>query len=342
MTAATDNRKFTGDGSNLSRDAYGSEFNGPAKGGQFLKTGCLAGQLYNDTNNPPFVYDYVADGTMRAIGFVTLGADLTGLADNSRPIRVIAETGMLVDKNSGGGNALTNANMWGPVYGVDNQTCSALASDSPGGQVIGILTGFDKATGNPIVSVDGPTAAALAPFVGKATPTSRQARAVVTANQASLTTLITADGVTFAAGDVMLLVGQTTASQNGPWIAAAGAWQRPSWFTTQFGALADSNFEISEGTSWAHSTWKLTTQGNIVVGTTSLAFYPRIVKGSQALSGGAATISNLYILTGATCALVDTTAAAAVKGVITPGQGTGSLALTGTTTDTILWTVFNW
>ena len=40
--------------------------------------------------------------------------------------------------------------------------------------------------------------------------------------------------------------------------------------------------EVSEGTIFASSTWKLMTTGTSTVGTTSLAFYPRLQKGSVA------------------------------------------------------------
>lgn len=155
MSPATDNRSYTGDGTQLGRDVVGVEYNGPIKGGQSLKVGCLAGQLFTDTNNPPFLYDYVGDGTMRCVGFVTLGADATGQADNSRPTRAVAETGTLIDKNAGGGSAIGPADLFQLAYGVDNQTCSKLATDGP---VIGQITGIDRQTGNPVILIDPVTA----------------------------------------------------------------------------------------------------------------------------------------------------------------------------------------
>lgn len=54
-------------------------------------------------------------------------------------------------------------------------------------------------------------------------------QACATGNVA-LTGTQTIDGIALAAGDRVLLTGQTTASQNGPWVVAAGAWSRPTDF----------------------------------------------------------------------------------------------------------------
>jgi len=155
MTASTDNRAFTGDGSNLDRGRVASAWAGPVAASTILKTGCLAGQLYTDTANPPALVDYVADGSMRCVGFVTLGCDNSAGVLNARFAAVISETGCLVDKNAGGGNAIGPADVFSPIYGADNQTCSKLPADGP---LIGILTGIDRQTLQPVVLVDPLTA----------------------------------------------------------------------------------------------------------------------------------------------------------------------------------------
>lgn len=153
MSAALDNRKYTGTGTELTRDKFATSWNGPIAANVALYVGTVAGVLLSDTSNNPAFKPFVAGGTMRPMGFVTLGADNTvGAATlGALPIRVSSGTGMLIDKNAGGGNALTIANLFRPVYLADNQTCSALASD---GDIGGVLAGFDAFTGNPIVCVD--------------------------------------------------------------------------------------------------------------------------------------------------------------------------------------------
>lgn len=114
-------------------------------------------------------------------------------------------------------------------------------------------------------------------------------RGVQTANQA-LTGTPTVDGVTYVATDVILLTAQTTASQNGPWVVAAGAWSRPSWWaaaSTQKPAL----FFVMEGTTFHDTKWTTITDGAITVDTTSVTI-------SQDTSGGTYTNGNGISLTG--------------------------------------------
>lgn len=49
-------------------------------------------------------------------------------------------------------------------------------------------------------------------------------------NVASLSGLLVIDGYQTVAGDRVLLTAQSTASQNGVWVAASGAWTRPADF----------------------------------------------------------------------------------------------------------------
>ena len=111
----------------------------------------------------------------------------------------------------------------------------------------------------------------------------RAVRGVVTSNVASLAAFASVlggtiiDGVTYAAGQLVLLVGQTTATQNGPYIVgtvAAGAapLSRPAWFQT--GASIPAGFLLvsSEGQGSANTLWELATVAPITVDTTSLSW----------------------------------------------------------------------
>lgn len=343
MSAATDNRIWTGQGTELGRAEIAASYYGPIAANQSLWNGTIAGQKFSDLsgqsnpNNIP-VYSWVGDGSMQAIGIVKLGAGQGGdttFPQNGRPIHIQAQTANLVDKNAGGASAVGNQHRFRPAYGVDNQTCSALPTDGP---CIGMFNGMDPVSGNPVVLVDP----VIVAFFGESSPiiTDMHARLVAISNQ-TLTGAATIDGSAIATGDLVLCVAQSTASQNGLYVASStGAWTlAPQWVTGS--VVGGLRVYVSEGTAWAMSEWAVTTTGVIQVGTTSTALYPKIVKGTQALTAGSATVSNIYVLTGASMALVDTTAAAAVKGVLTAGQGNGSLALTGTTTDTIAYTVIN-
>lgn len=96
-------------------------------------------------------------------------------------------------------------------------------------------------------------------------------RAATTAN-ITFSGTQTIDGVDLSAGDRVLVKNQSTASQNGIYVVAAGAWARST--------DADSDTEVTpglftfveEGTANADSGWVLSTNSAITLGSTSLAF----------------------------------------------------------------------
>jgi hypothetical protein len=77
----------------------------------------------------------------------------------------------------------------------------------------------------------------------------------------------TIDGVAVVAGDRVLCVGQTTASQNGVYVVAAGAWSRAADTI----ATGDE-WQVTAGTSFPNTaTFRVRTTGTITVGTTALS-----------------------------------------------------------------------
>lgn len=95
-------------------------------------------------------------------------------------------------------------------------------------------------------------------------------RIATTAN-ITLSGLTAIDGVTPIAGDRILVKNQTTASGNGIYVAASGAWTRATDFVT--GTATPNAFAfVEEGTTNANSGWTLTNTGTITVGTTALSF----------------------------------------------------------------------
>lgn len=93
---------------------------------------------------------------------------------------------------------------------------------------------------------------------------------VATTNQA-LTGTPTIDGVATAVGSIILNTGQTSGAENGPWVAAAGAWARPTWYpsagTTQ--AFQFITAFVRLGTTYQGTTWRMTTAGAITIDTTA-------------------------------------------------------------------------
>jgi hypothetical protein len=96
-------------------------------------------------------------------------------------------------------------------------------------------------------------------------------RAATTANIA-LTGTQLIDGVNVVTGDRVLVKNQSTAGQNGIWIANSGAWTRATDFAVGYAAKSAFMF-VSEGTTNAESGWTCTNDnGADVVGTANLNF----------------------------------------------------------------------
>lgn len=74
----------------------------------------------------------------------------------------------------------------------------------------------------------------------------------------------TVDGVAIVSTNVVFAPFQTTQSENGPWIAAVGAWSRPSWFDTGDTPASGKRIFIQNGTSYKHTTWTLLTDAATV------------------------------------------------------------------------------
>lgn len=96
-------------------------------------------------------------------------------------------------------------------------------------------------------------------------------RAATTAN-ITLSGTPTIDGVALSVGDRVLVKNQGTASQNGVYVVASGAWARANDFNENTEVFAGVLVIATAGTTQADTIWLLTTDGTITVGTTPLAF----------------------------------------------------------------------
>jgi len=104
------------------------------------------------------------------------------------------------------------------------------------------------------------------------------ARAATTAN-ITLSGAQTIDGVSVIAGDRVLVKAQTTGSENGIYVAAAGAWARSADADTSAEVKAGLALYVNEGTTNGNAAFVLTTDDPITLGTTALTF-------AQLSSGG--------------------------------------------------------
>lgn len=96
----------------------------------------------------------------------------------------------------------------------------------------------------------------------------KPAAAVVATSNVTTSGLTAIDGVTPVAGTRILAVAQSTSSQNGLWVAASGAWTRPTDFATGSTQVGTFVF-IEAGTVNANSGWVMSGQTVVTVDTTA-------------------------------------------------------------------------
>lgn len=114
---------------------------------------------------------------------------------------------------------------------------------------------------------------------------------VVDANQATLAGLLTIQGVPLTDGMLLLLVGQTDKTQNGPYIAHANdsSGNARAWTRSKLPLYSGQTFMAQQGDN-AGKTYRLATTGTIVLGTTQLTF-DTVSTATGAAGGGTATAS---------------------------------------------------
>lgn len=134
-----------------------------------------------------------------------------------------------------------------------------------------------------IVDVENAVQSAAAGIDSKAS-----VRLVADANIASLTGLAAIDGVTPIAGDRILLTAQTTGSQNGVYVAAAGAWSRAPDADQSPEITPGAFWFVEEGTNYNKSQWRCSNAGTIVLGTTPITINQ--FGAAQAFVGGAGLV----------------------------------------------------
>ena len=119
---------------------------------------------------------------------------------------------------------------------------------------------------------------------------------VVAVVNITLTAVQTIDGVSLVAADRVLLTAQTTASQNGVWIVAAGSWTRPLDYAAASSQKEGILIIVAEGTTYHDTKWLAITDGVITVDTTTTTW-------NQDLSGIIYSNGNGISLTGSTFAV---------------------------------------
>jgi len=150
--------------------------------------------------------------------------------------------------------------------------------------------------------------------------------AATTANIA-LTGTQTIDGVAVVAGNRVLVKNQTTASGNGIYVVAAGAWARAADSTTA-AQLENEATYIDQGTTQAGTGWTMTTPLPITVGTTSLTYAQFSGAGTYSAGNGLTLTGNVFAV-GAGTGILSTAGQVAVDTTVIATQAFVNTAVTG-------------
>lgn len=207
---------------------------------------------------------------------------------------------------------------------LDNATSSATSS------TLVQRDGSGNATFNMLTINNAPSAStdvvnkAYADALIQGLDIKQSARAIATTNIASLSGPQTIDTVSLIAGDRVLLISQTTTTQDGIYIVAAGAWTRATDFA--IGSTVAGSFIFIEEGSNADTGWVCTNnKGSDVVGTNDLIF-------TQFSGAGSITAGFGLTKTGSTLDVVagDNSIDVQPDSIAVKLNATGALETTGT------------
>lgn len=193
---------------------------------------------------------------------ITISTSVTGLLKGNGTAISAATAGTDFLTPTGSAASLTS-------FPTLNQNTTGTASNVTG--IVAVAKGGTGLTavgtsGNVLTS-DGTNWTSTAPSGGGGSSSNTYKEAVRAATTANIafTGNVVMDGLTTAAGDRILVKNQSTASQNGIYIASTSAWTRATDFDTTGPEVANGAIiPVQFGTVNGGSTWQLTTNGGAI------------------------------------------------------------------------------
>jgi hypothetical protein len=230
------------------------------------------------------------------------------------------------------GGACTNQVVTG-VSTAGVPTCAPVTSAVVDGSIA--PTASPALTGTPTAPTqtagDASTELATDAFLAAAASSTLPPATVVcdaTCGNQTLSGFPTIDGVVVDATSIILLTSQTVTSQNGPWMAASGAWTRPAYYPTggTVQVTGYSTILIRRGTNYTASLWRQTVNTAITIGTSATAWSNSgLANGGLAVMAADTTKCNN---TGSSAAPIDCTVSQLATMLAVPTLS-GNNALTG-------------
>ncbi|MCF8197353.1 MAG: hypothetical protein K9J42_01205, partial [Sulfuritalea sp.] len=152
----------------------------------------------------------------------------------------------------------------------------------------------------------------------------KRVRVVSTSNLA-LSGLQTVDTISLAAGNRVLLAGQSNAKENGVWIAGSGAWTRATTEDEGMEFPVGSSWFVNEGNTNKGTLWRLQNTEAIVVGTSKINITKyrdpvRTVATSNLTLSGLQTVNSVALASGDRV-LLSAQTTASQNGVYTASAG---------------------
>lgn len=224
----------------------------------------------NTVSTNIFAVDNVSDNMAAVLAVNTDMTAVTTVAGSIANVNAVA--GNAANINAVAGNSANINTVAGAITNVNNVGSNIANVNTAATNMAAIIAAPTAATNAQNAQTAAEAARDIAVAAAAGMKWKNSVRAATTANRTlSGLTNTSLDGVTPIAGDRILVKNQTTASQNGIYIAASGSWTRAtdldSWTEVPSATVA-----VEEGTTAQDTIWICTSNSGGTIGTTSMTW----------------------------------------------------------------------